>query len=94
MLLELNNEYLEVLKNILEVLTSNKDTKKIRKNFNLKDKDGNTPLDLAIMVGSSNAVKLLLGHGAEIKKNKQKTNALHNCSRYNINIKHIQSISF
>jgi ankyrin repeat protein len=43
--------------------------------------DDNTPLDLAIASGSSEVVRILLEHGAEVQKYKQKMNALHSCDR-------------
>ena len=81
MILVLSSEYQEVLKNILELMKTKKNPEKIRKLFNTKDKDDNTPLDLAIMSGSCDVVKILLDQGAEISKYRQKTNALHYCSR-------------
>ena len=77
----LNTKYHEVLQNILELMTTGKSLEKISKIFNNKDRDDNTPLDLAIGSGSREVVRILLEHGAEVQKYKQKTNALHFCAR-------------
>ena len=52
-----------------------------KKILNIKDRDENSPLDLAIVSGSPEVVKILMDNGAEIKKKEKKTNALHFCSR-------------
>jgi ankyrin repeat protein len=72
----LNTKYHQVLQNILELMTTGKS-----KLFNNKDRDDNTPLNLDIGSGSSEVVRILLEHGAEVQKYKQKTNALHFCAR-------------
>ena len=61
-------------------MTSKKESSKIKKLLNKKDKDQNTPLDLAIMNGNSEYVRILLDSGADFES-KSKSNALHYCSR-------------
>ena len=78
----LNDKYHQVLQNILDLMTRKKSQEKISKLFNNKDRDDNTHLDLAIASGSSEVVRILLEHGAEVQKFKQKTNALHFCANF------------
>ena len=71
-----NLRYLDTLR---QILAFNKNYNKTI--LNIKDKDENTPLELAISGGNPGVVGILMEYGAEIKKDKQKTNALHHCSR-------------
>ena len=77
----LNGKYHQVFQNILNLMTRRKSQEKISELFNNKDRDDNTPLDLAIASGSSEVVRIRLEHGAEVQKFKQKKNALHFCAR-------------
>ena len=55
---DLNRRYHDVLKSMFGFMK--------KKILNIKDRDENSPLDLAIVSGSPEVVKILMDNGAEI----------------------------